>query len=80
MLGLASVPAIIQFIGFIFMPESPRYLVSKNKDEEARAVLEIMRGTSNVQMELAEIRKTIDEDKKGVTGKLLLSTNSNPSK
>ena len=62
------------------MPESPRYLVSKNKDEEARAVLEIMRGTSNVQMELAEIRKTIDEDKKGVTGKLLLSTNSNPSK
>ena len=68
MLGLAALPAIIQFIGFIFMPESPRYLVSKNRDEEARAVLEIMRGTSNVQTELMEIRNTIDEDEIGVKG------------
>ena len=68
MLGLAAIPAVIQFIGFIFMPESPRYLVSKNRDDEARAVLEVMRGTSNVQTELMEIRKTIDEDEIGVEG------------
>lgn len=38
MLGLGGVPSVIQFIGFIFMPESPRWLVTKGKDEDARDV------------------------------------------
>ena len=37
MLGIAAIPAILQFFGFIFLlPESPRYLMEKGRDDEAR--------------------------------------------
>jgi len=43
MLGLAAVPAIIQLLGFIMMPETPRHLVTQNKMEEAERVLSSLR-------------------------------------
>ncbi len=39
MLGLAAVPAAILWIGAIFLPESPRFLVRKNDETQALSVL-----------------------------------------
>nr|SIP56074.1 putative sugar porter [Yarrowia phangngaensis] len=39
LVGLSMVPAFVQMVIFFFMPETPRYLVRKNKLEEAKAVL-----------------------------------------
>ena len=36
MLGLAGIPSLIQLLGFMFMPESPRWLVGKDREFEAR--------------------------------------------
>jgi sugar porter (SP) family MFS transporter len=39
MLGLGVVPALALLVGMFFLPESPRWLVGMDRDEEARAVL-----------------------------------------
>jgi len=61
MLGLAAVPAALQFIGFIFMPKSPRWLLSKGKVSEARAVLKTIR-LGDIEQEVKEIQDSISEN------------------
>nr|SIP56040.1 putative Sugar Porter [Yarrowia galli] len=39
LVGLSMVPAFVQMVIFVFMPETPRYLVRKNKIAEAKKVL-----------------------------------------
>lgn len=45
MLGLAAVPAVVQIIGFLFLPESPRWYVMRNRIPEAVRVLNTIRGS-----------------------------------
>ncbi|KAH8482125.1 hypothetical protein H0E87_029547 [Populus deltoides] len=54
-LGLATVPATIMFVGGIFLPETPNSLVEQGKLEEARIVLEKVRGTTRVDAEFADL-------------------------
>lgn len=39
MVGLGAAPAVLQCIIMLFMPETPRWLVHRRRDEKARAVL-----------------------------------------
>ncbi|KAI4347084.1 hypothetical protein L6164_007933 [Bauhinia variegata] len=54
-LGLAVVPAILMFIGGILCPETPNSLVEMGRLEEARKVLEKIRGTKNVDAEFDDL-------------------------
>lgn len=56
MLTLAAVPSIIQFFGFAFMPESPRWLIRRGRDEEAFSALKRIRGPKNPNL-LREFEK-----------------------
>ena len=38
MLGLGALPAFIQFVGFVFMPESPSWLIVRGNEDQARLV------------------------------------------
>ena len=62
MLGLAGIPSFLQFVGFLFMPESPRWLVSKGKVEKAREVLRKIRANTSINPgeELDEIKRAVE--------------------
>lgn len=42
MLGFAAIPALILFLGALFLPESPRFLVKIGKNDEALQVLKVI--------------------------------------
>lgn len=54
-LGLAVVPALLMFVGGLFLPETPNSLVEQGRLEEGRRVLEKVRGTPNVDAEFADL-------------------------
>ena len=55
MLGLGGVPALMMWLGFMFiLPESPRWLMLSGQHQRAEKVLQQIRGTENVAVELEE--------------------------
>ncbi|NXP17689.1 MYCT protein, partial [Scytalopus superciliaris] len=64
MLGLSAVPAVIQFLGFLFLPESPRWLIQKGQTQRARRILSQMRGNQAIDEEYDSIKNNIEEEEK----------------
>jgi sugar porter (SP) family MFS transporter len=63
MFGMECFPAAAFFALLFFNPRSPRWLVSQNRIDEARAVLDVMGAdTPSVAEEIAEIRKALAEE------------------
>jgi SP family myo-inositol transporter-like MFS transporter 13 len=56
MLGLAAVPSIVMWVGFLNLPESPRWLAGKGRMKEATQVLYTLRDSEReAEIELQEI-------------------------
>lgn len=56
-LGLATVPATLMFVGGVFLPETPNSLVEQGKLDEARLILEKVRGTKQVDAEFEDLKE-----------------------
>ncbi len=61
MFGFGAIPAIILLIGMIFLPESPRWLVSRGFIDRARQVLMRTSGSKDIDNQIKEISKSSSE-------------------
>jgi SP family sugar:H+ symporter-like MFS transporter len=59
---MQAVPAAIFLVALFFIPESPRYLVSKGRNEQARTVLTALFGGEVADAKLEEIRASFSQD------------------
>lgn len=59
MLGLAAIPASLQFFGFMFIPESPRWLIRHGKYQDALRILKRIRSDqTDVNKEFKSIKES----------------------
>jgi SP family sugar:H+ symporter-like MFS transporter len=62
MFWMQLIPATIFLTCLLLIPESPRYLVSKGRDEQAHGVLSRLFGEDVARAKVAEIRASLTED------------------
>jgi sugar porter (SP) family MFS transporter len=67
MLGLAVIPSLVLLVGMYFMPETPRWLVSRGREDDARDVLRRSRSEEEAENEIREIKEVEREEEGGLS-------------
>jgi len=65
MFGSEAIPALLFFIIMFFVPESPRWLAAKGKNQQAGAVLARINGSASAEKDLVSIKEAISKEEKG---------------
>lgn len=62
MFAAAIFPSLALFTGVFFVPESPRWLMEKGREANARTVLERIEGVIDAQTQILQIRETLQRE------------------
>ncbi len=61
MLGVQAIPSIIYSICVLTIPESPRWLISQSKSQEAKRILKIINPDDNPEVLIQEVHSSDDD-------------------
>ena len=64
MLGLETLPAVLYFFGLFAVPRSPRWLVMKGREEEARSVFHKVVEPQEADEQIAAVQDSLKSDEK----------------
>jgi SP family arabinose:H+ symporter-like MFS transporter len=70
MLGLEALPAVLYFFSMGLVPESPRWLVMKNREKEALEVMSRFSPLDKARDQIHEIRSSVTQQPAGKSSKL----------
>lgn len=62
MFGSEAIPALLFFFALFFIPASPRWLLSKNKKEQATSILNTLHEPEEAEREYAAITASLERD------------------
>lgn len=71
MFGSEAIPALLFFFAMFFVPESPRWFASKDKNSKALNVLATINGKEKAEVELESIKLAIEKEESGSWAVLL---------
>lgn len=77
MFASQAAPSVLFFCLLLFVPETPRWLIMKNRSNEARQILEKISDSSSLEKEMVEIENSF-KNKDRVTIKLLFNKTYKP--
>ena len=67
MFYVGVIPGLILFIGMLFLPETPRWLMSKGREEEGRRILKKIEEPSLVETSIRQMKEDIEKAKSRAT-------------
>jgi len=56
------IPSVLFFVLLFFVPKSPRWLMTKGREEEAKMVLQKIHGAAVAEQEFEEIKNSLEKD------------------
>ncbi len=73
MFYVGIIPALILLVGMMFLPETPRWLMQRGREEESRAVLERIETPELIEEQMTQMRVEIDRNKEALGWRAIFS-------